>query len=81
MTKVYACLAGNWICLSDDPACTIGDWHQSPYLWWKEGAPVYAPVSRDKEIENSQYALDYVHIFFQGKDWRINPLFIQIVTE
>lgn len=72
MTKVYACLAGNWVCLNDDPACTVGINHQTPYDWWKEGTPLYAPVSRDKER---------VHIFFQGQTWRISPIFIQIVTE
>lgn len=81
MTKIYACLAGNWVCLNDDQDCTISEWHKSPYCWWEEGAPLYAPVKRDKEIENSYYGLDYIHIFYKGKDWRINPMFVQIVSE
>lgn len=81
MTKIYACLAGNWVCLNDDPECSIGDHLQNPYYWWEEGAPVYAPVERAKDIANSMYCLDYIHIFYKGKDWRINPMFIQIVTE
>lgn len=81
MTKIYACLAGEWVCLNDDPECTISEWHKSPYCWWKENAPVYAPIERKKEIENSFYCLDYIHIFYKGKDWRINPMFVQIVTE
>ncbi len=24
MKKVYACLLGEWVCLNDDPDCTIG---------------------------------------------------------
>lgn len=81
MTKIYACLAGEWVCLNDDPECTISEWHKKPYFWWEEGAPVYAPVERSKDVENSMYCLDYIHIFYKGKDWRINPAFVQIVTE
>lgn len=81
MTKIYACLAGNWVCLNDDPNCVIGEERLSPYLWWKEGAPLYAPAEHSPESENSYYALDYVHISYLGKDWRINPVHIQIVTE
>lgn len=81
MTKIYACLAGNWGCLNDDPKCTMSEWHKSPSCWWEENAPVYAPNVRDKEIENSFYGLDYIHIYYQGKDWRINPMFVQIVQE
>lgn len=81
MTKIYACLIGNWVCLNDDPDCVISDDHKNPYLWWKEGAPVYAPSTRNKEIENTFYGLDYVNLYYKGKDYRINPMFIQIVTE
>ena len=81
MKNVYACLAGNWVCLNDDPDCTIGKNGQSPYLWWEEGAEVYAPSARDKEYEDSFYGLDYLHIHYKGKTWRINPLFVQVVSE
>jgi hypothetical protein len=81
MTKVYACLAGEWVCLNDDPKCVISDNRQTPYLWWKEGAGIYAPTSRNTELEDSLYGLDYVKIFYKGKDYRLNPIFIQIVTE
>lgn len=80
MVKIYACLAGEWVCLNDDPNCTIGEAHKPPYFWWKEGAPLYAPVNRNPEIENSFYGLDYIHIFYKGNDWRINPIFLQIVN-
>lgn len=80
MVKVYACLAGEWVCVSDDPECTISEWGKSPYLWWKEGAPVYAPIHRDSKIENSFYGLNYMHIHYKGNDWRINPMFVQIVN-
>lgn len=83
MTKIYACLIGNWVCLNDDPSCTISDYHKKPYLWWEEGAPVFAPAQRsnDENIEHSFYGLDYVNVFYQGKRYRINPIFIQIVSE
>ena len=81
MTKIYACLAGNWVCLNDDPDCVISDNRQTPYFWWEEGAPVYAPIVREKSCENSFYGLDYVNLRYNGKDYRINPMFIQIVTE
>lgn len=81
MTKVYACLAGNWVCLNNDPKCTIGESHKEPSLWWNEGASLYSPCQKEKDYEHSYYGLDYLHIFYEGKDWRINPIFVQIVTE
>ncbi len=80
MEKIYACLAGNWVCLNDDPDCTISDWHKTPYLWWKEGAPVYAPGSSSERPLDTMYGFDYVHIHYKGDDWRINPIYIQIVN-
>lgn len=80
MAKIYACLAGEWVCLNDDPECTISEWKKSPELWWKEGAPIYSPAKHSEESENSMYSLDYIHIFFKGNDWRISPMFIQIVN-
>lgn len=81
MTKIYACLAGNWVCLNDDPDCKIGEQHKSPYLWWEEGALIYAPGSSPEKTLNSLYGLDYVHIYYKGDEWRINPIFLQIVNE
>mgnify|MGYP003290924654 CR=1 FL=1 len=79
--KVYACLLGEWVCLNDDPNCVFVDHGQSPYLWWEEGASAYVPLKRNPELENSCYGLDYVKIFYLGKTYRINPMFIQIVEE
>lgn len=79
MKKVYACLTGNWICLNDDPTCTVGSNGQSPNEWFNTGADIYAPSTRQEE--NSYNGLEYVHIFYRGKDYRINPIFIQIVTD
>lgn len=81
MKKIYACLIGEWVCLNDDPDCVIADQYRSPYMWWEENAPIYSPVKKDKNLEHSLYSLDYVNIHYKGKDYRINPIFIQIVTE
>lgn len=81
MTKIYACLIENWVCLNDDPNCLVGDTKQHPNVWWEESAPLCAPAERSKEREDSFYGLDYINLYYDGKSYRINPLFIQIVTE
>ncbi len=45
MKKIYVCLAGNWVCLNDDPDSKISEYGKSPYCWWEEGAPIYSPCS------------------------------------
>ena len=79
MKKIYACLTGNWVCLNDDPECKMGNNYVSPSVWYEENAEIWSPFSR--ETENTYYQLDYLHIYFKGKDYRINPIFIQIVSE
>lgn len=79
MTKVYACLTGNWVCLNDDPECKMGSNRTSPAIWWEESAEIYSPLKKDKA--DTFYSLDYVEIFYFNKDYRINPIFIQIVQE
>ena len=79
MKNVYACLAGNWVCLNDDPDCVMGTYRVKPSQWYEENAEIYSPHKRDEE--NTNYQLDYVHIFYRNKDYRINPIFIQIVSE
>lgn len=93
MTKIYACLAGIWVCLNDDPNCRFTDSGKSPYLWWEEGAPIWAPFAVEDEPnedpdledapskEHSFYYQNYVNIVYMGKRYRINPIFIQIVDE
>lgn len=78
LKKVYACLIGNWVCLNDDPDCVIGTNRQSPSTWFEEGADVYAPTSRNPKNTNKYTELDYVYIHYMGKDYRINPIYIQI---
>lgn len=79
MKKVYACLAGNWACLNYDPECVIGHNRVNPIQWYEENAEIGAPIEREKP--NTYYHLNYVYIFYRGKDYRINPIFIQIVSE
>ena len=79
MRKVYACLVGNWCCLNDDPKCVMGENRAAPDQWLENNAILYAPAKR--ETADTYYELDYVRISYKGVDYRINPIFIQIVTE
>ncbi len=81
MTKIYACLLGEWVCLNDDQDCKIIDYSKSPDLWWKEGAPLWSPLCRENDLEHTFYGLDYIKIYYKGKTYRIHPIHIQIVTE
>lgn len=78
MTNVYACLLGQWVNLCDDPECKMGTNMSSPSMWYEENAPIWS--SNQKE-EHTFYQLDHVHIFYKGKEYKINPIFIQIVFE
>ena len=77
MTKIYACLIGEWVCLNDDPDCKMGIHHTSPSIWWEEGADVWAPIHREKE--NSLYDFPYVELIYKGRSYRISPYHIQVV--
>ena len=79
MDKIYACLAGNWVCLNDDSECVMGSNRVSPSQWYEENAEIWSPIQR--ETEDTYYQLDYVNIFYHNKGYRINPIFIQIVSE
>lgn len=78
MKKVYACLIGQWVCLNDDPDCVLGPNQVSPSIWLEESSIVHAPKTRNKY--DSYDDLDYINISYKGKDYRINPMFIQVVT-
>lgn len=79
MKSVYACLAGNWVRLNDDPNCKMGTDFSSPSTWYEENAVIFSPKTRTEY--DTYYQLDYIHICYKGKDYRINPIFIQIVEE
>lgn len=78
MTKIYANLIGTWYCLNDDDSCKMGEHRVSPSQWWEENAFIWAPFKREEE--HTLYQLDYIYINYKGVDYRINPVFIQIVT-
>ena len=79
MEKIYACLTGKWVCLNDDPESTI--FEKSPSVWWEENAPIFAPVSESDKDAQTMYTQKYVNIIYKGKNYRIHPIHIQIVTE
>lgn len=80
--KIFACLCGEWCCLTDDPNCVMGVHKQSPYIWYEEGAVIASSESNANHslAKDSYYNLDYIHIHYHGKDYRINPVFIQIIN-
>lgn len=79
MTKIYANLIGEWVCLNDDPNCKMGIHMTSPYIWWEENAEIYSPITKSED--NSFYQLDYLMIHYNGRDYRINPIFIQVISD
>lgn len=79
MTEVYACLAGNWVNLCDDSECVMGVHRQTPYTWYEEGGEIWSPITKDDR--DTYYQLDYIWIHYKDKDYRVNPIFIQIVVE
>ncbi len=78
MKKIYACLIGNWVCLDDDPKCTVGENQVSPSTWWEDNAEIWNPITPKEK--DTLYQMPYVHIYYKGTDYRINPMFIQIVS-
>lgn len=74
--KIHACILGNWVCLNDDPNCTVGEKKESPNIWYEQNAEIWSP--NVKEQEDTYYQLDYVKIFYKGVLYRINPIFIQL---
>lgn len=80
MTKIYACLLGEWVCLNDDPNCVIGKDFQDPTTWYKENAPIV--LFREKEkLEDSFHYYDRIKISYKSKEYHIHPIFIQLVVE
>lgn len=77
MTKIYACLLGNWVCLNDDPNCKMGVHHSSPAIWWEENADIWAPIHREQP--HTLYQFPYVELIYNGHSYRISPYHIQIV--
>ncbi|RLV09627.1 hypothetical protein [Streptococcus iniae] len=77
MTEIHACLLGKWVNLSEDENCKMGPHMASPNMWWEENAELYSPIVKDEA--NTMYQQDYIYINYFGTDYRIHPIFIQIV--
>lgn len=73
MTKIYACLLGSWIDITD--CGTVGDC-QNPSLYFEEKL-TYVPSSKVAKC----FEYDYINVQYQGKNYRLHPSQIQIVTE
>ncbi len=71
--RIYACLLGEWIDITE--TATVAD-HQNPVAYFTDNLK-YASGSRYAKC----FEYDYIHIQYHGKDYRINPVFIQIVNE
>lgn len=69
--RVYACLVGNWVDITDTG--TVED-NRDPVQFFNENLR-YENGSLTAEC----FKCDYIHVQYQGKDYRINPVFIQIV--
>ncbi|MFR6448299.1 MAG: hypothetical protein ACLUN8_00505 [Peptoniphilus grossensis] len=79
MTKVYACILGNWFCLNDDPECTIIPGNISPEEWADTRTPLYAPYKRNKEHCWDQFpSLEFIYL---GKYYTIPWIHIQLVSD
>ncbi len=76
MFKVYACLAGQWICTSGDPECRYGNDLKTLDEWWLSGCPLTSPGSM---TQKSLIDVPYVDIHFQGSRYRVHPSLIQFV--
>ena len=77
LVNVYANLLGEWVNLSDDDNCVMGPHKTHPSIWWEEGAELWSPITREEE--DTMYQLDYICIYYKNKDYRINPIHLQIV--
>ncbi|MCD9070617.1 hypothetical protein [Staphylococcus chromogenes] len=78
MEQVHACLLGEWVNLHDDENCKMGPRMTSPSTWWEENAELWSPIQKSQA--DTMYQQDYIMINYKGRDYRIHPIFIQIVT-
>lgn len=73
MTKIYACLLGEWVDITESG--TVED-HQNPSLYFEENL-AYEPNSKTAKC----FEYDYINVQYQKRNYRIHPSQIQIVTE
>lgn len=69
--RIYACLLGEWVDITE--VGTVEK--QDPITYFKEHL---------RYEDGSRYANcfkhDYIHVQYGGRDYRINPVFIQITN-
>ena len=73
MKRIYANLLGNWVDITKDG--TVAD-NQDPLKYFEENL-VYDIGSNTANC----FKYDYINIQYSGKNYRIHPSCIQIVTE
>ncbi len=79
MKKFYACLAGNWVCLNDNPKSMIVSDLQTTLLKFDEGVPKYDKLFRHLLLEAKSNI--YIYVYYKGARYKISPVFIQIVDD
>ena len=72
MKKYYACRAGNWVDITDTGK--VED--QTPSVFFEEQLKY-----NNGSLVAECFKYDYINIQYGGKNYRINPVFVQIVTE
>lgn len=72
MKKYYACLLGEWVDITN---CTVED-YQPAAQYFKENLEYEGNSKKAKCFE-----YDYINVQYNNKNYRINPIFIQVVTE
>lgn len=73
MKRIYANLLGKWTDITD--AGTVEN-HQDPSTYFKENLK-YENGSKVAKC----FEYDYIHVQYQGKDYRIHPTMIQVVED
>lgn len=65
LKKYYANLIGEWVDITEN--ATVSD-HQDPKIFFNESL-------------HTLFDYDHINIQYKGKNYRIHPSFIQVVTE
>lgn len=65
---IYACLLGDWVNLSESEDIVIDNSYTNANFWYEE-------------VGHLMFDYNYVHIGYNGVDYFINPIFIQILNK
>lgn len=73
MKRIYANLLGTWTDITD--CGTVAD-NRDPLAYFEE------TLCYNKDSKTAKcFEYDYIHVQYGGKDYRIHPSCIQVVTE